>query len=101
MPPDAGTHTPIIAGLSMAGTTMIVAAPVGYLLRHVGRVKLLLPVAMLMTSLLLALLLLDEARSRAPATYFVIGCVWSVCDCCAQICLAGARMLRTVRVELS
>ena len=75
----------------MAGTALLVSAPVGYLLRYVGRVKLLLPVSVLMTSLLLTLLLLDERRSRAPATYFVIGCTWSVCDCCAQICLAGAR----------
>jgi len=89
VPPEAGTHTPVIAGLCMAGTTLIVSAPVGYLLRHVGRVKLLLPVAAVMTSLLLTLLLLDETRSRAPAAYFVIGCVWSVCDCCAQICFAG------------
>ena len=93
MPPDAGTYTPVIAGLCMAATAMLVSAPVGYLLPHVGRVKLLLPVAALMTSLLLALLLLDETRSRAPATYFVIGCVWSVCDGCAQICLAGVRIL--------
>lgn len=73
----------------MAGTALLVSAPVGYLLRYVGRVKLLLPVSVLMTSLLLTLLLLDERRSRAPATYFVIGCTWSVCDCCAQICLAA------------
>ena len=89
MPPEAGTHTPVIAGLCMAGTALLVSAPVGYLLPHVGRVKLLLPVSTLMTSLLLALLILDETRSRAAAAYFVIGCVWSVCDCCAQLCLAG------------
>jgi len=74
----------------MAGTTVVVSATVGYLLRYVGRVKLLLPVALVMTSLLLSLLLLDETRSRVTATYFVIGCVWSVCDSCFQVCLTGA-----------
>jgi len=92
VPPEAGPHTPVIAGLCMAGTLLLVSVPVGYLLRRVGRVKLLLPVAMVMTSLLLVLLLLDETWSRASVAYFVIGCVWSVCDCCVQLCLAGASL---------
>lgn len=89
MPPDAGTYTPIKAGLCMAGTSILVSGAVGYLLRHVGRVKLLLPVALVIASLLLILLLLDETRSRAAATYFLIGCVWSVCDSCFQVCFTG------------
>jgi len=74
----------------MAGVALLISAPVGYLLRYVGRVKLLLPVLLVMTSLLLTVLLLDESRSRDLATYLVIGCAWSVCDCCAHICLTGA-----------
>jgi len=89
MPPQAGSYTPVMAGLCMAGTSVLVSGPVGYLLRFTGRVKLLLPVTLMTTSLLLTLLLLDETRSRDAATYFVIGCVWSVCDSCFQVCFTG------------
>jgi len=89
VPPEAGAHTPVMAGVIMAGTALLISGPVGYLLRYVGRVKLLLPVAVVATSLVLTLLLLDETRSRVSETYFVIGCVLSVCDSCFQVCFIG------------
>ena len=89
VPPEAGAHTPVMAGLCMAGTTVLVSGAAGYVLRYVGRVKLLLPVALAMTSLLLTLLLLDETQSRDSATYFAIGCVWSFCDGSLQVCFTG------------
>jgi len=73
----------------MAGTALLISTLVGYLLRYVGRVKLLFPVALVMTSLLLTLLLLDESRSRVAETYFVIGCALSVCNSCFQVCFMG------------
>ena len=96
MPVEAGAHTPVMAGALMAGTALLVSGPVGYLLRYVGHVKLLLPVATMITPLLLTLLLLDETRSRVTEVYFVIGCVLSVCDCCFQVCFTGAHHLQYI-----
>jgi len=94
VPLAAGIHAPVMAGLAMAGTALLISGPVGYLLRYVGRVKLLLPVVLVMTSLLLSLLLLDETRSRAAETYIVIGCLLGACDSCLQVCFAGEQFFR-------
>jgi len=91
VPQEADPHTSVIAGLMMAGTALLMSALVGYLLRYIGRVKLLFPVALVMTSLLLTLLL-DETRSRATKTYFMIGCALSVCDSCFQVCFIGEQV---------
>jgi hypothetical protein len=87
--PDAvRAQSVLTASLSMAAASLTFAAPISLFVHRFGRVKLQIPVAVLMPTVLV-ILAVDEWWSHSSAFYYVVACIWAFCDSCLHVTVAG------------
>lgn len=76
------------AALCMAAVSLALTVSISIVIRHVGRVKIQLPVAVLMPTVLVILIVVEQC-SHGLAFLYAIACTLAFCDSCLHITVAG------------
>jgi hypothetical protein len=87
-PDEAGAQSVSSAALCMAAVSLTSTVPVSFVIHHFGRVKVLLPVVVVMPTVLVCLIV-DEQWSHESAFYYATACALAFCDSCLHVTLTG------------